>query len=229
MKMFNSFVAVVALSFTLAAVAQEESSSPAATSEETPAASVEATSAATPEATPASSLGEKSTKAASPAKKETSATATGAGKKASSATSSAKTEAAPAAAQPGKKMGVDAAIREMENKWEAAVGSHDAATIGSFVANDFMGVSSKGKFINKAGLLAETKSDKDTYKSTRNERLDVRVYASNAAVATGTAREKGTGKDGKAFDRSYRFTDTWLARNGKWQCIASQATLAAGK
>ena len=32
-----------------------------------------------------------------------------------------------------------------------------------------------------------------------------------------------------AFDRAFRFTDTWLDRNGKWQCVASQAMLVSQK
>jgi Domain of unknown function (DUF4440) len=45
------------------------------------------------------------------------------------------------------------------------------------------------------------------------------------AVVVGTYREKGTSKDGTAFDRTFRFTDTWMERNGKWQCIAGQAMI----
>jgi|SRR6266566_6770024 len=88
------------------------------------------------------------------------------------------------------------------------------------------GIPSKGKFINKSGLIsAEIKSNKDTYTSTKNEKLNVRVFRPNVAVVTGTAREKGTGKDGKAFERTYAYTDTWMERNGQWQCIASQGML----
>jgi ketosteroid isomerase-like protein len=53
------------------------------------------------------------------------------------------------------------------------------------------------------------------------------MYGPNVAVVVGMANEKGTGKDGKAFDRTYRFTDTWMDRGGNWQCIASQVTLVA--
>jgi len=30
------------------------------------------------------------------------------------------------------------------------------------------------------------------------------------------------------FDRVYRFTDTWMERNGKWECIAEQVALVKG-
>jgi hypothetical protein len=47
-------------------------------------------------------------------------------------------------------------------------------------------------------------------------------------VVTGRAREKGTSKDGKAFDRTFLFTDTWALRGGQWQCVASQVTKVKG-
>jgi ketosteroid isomerase-like protein len=74
-------------------------------------------------------------------------------------------------------------------------------------------------------MLADVKSNKDTYTSTKAEKLDVHMYGTGVAVVLGMANVKGTGKDGKAFDRTYRFTDTWMDRGGKWQCIASHGTL----
>jgi len=52
--------------------------------------------------------------------------------------------------------------------------------------------------------------------------LKVRVYG-NAAVATGLNTAKGTFK-GQEINSSFRFTDTWVKRNGKWQAVASQGT-----
>ena len=39
---------------------------------------------------------------------------------------------------------------------------------------------------------------------------------------------KTTGKDGKAFDRTFLFTDTWMNRGGKWQCVASHVSKIKG-
>jgi len=77
-------------------------------------------------------------------------------------------------------------------------------------------------------MLGEFKGDKDTYKSAKNEKLNVQMYGNNVAVVTGRARETGTGKDGKAFDRTFLFTDTWMMRGGKWQCISSQVARIKG-
>ena len=124
----------------------------------------------------------------------------------------------------GKKM----TVTDMENAWEAAVAKHDYATLDAFVAPDFVGVSSKNKFIGRSDVLGEAKRDKDTYKSAKNEKLNVKNYGPNLTVVTGRAREVGTGKDGKAFDRTFLFTDTWMMRGGKWQCVASHVTKIKG-
>ena len=50
-------------------------------------------------------------------------------------------------------------------------------------------------------------------------------HGAGVAVVVGMANAKGTDKGGKEFDRTYRFTDTWIDRGGNWQCIASHATL----
>lgn len=131
----------------------------------------------------------------------------------------------PAEVAPVKKSSVEATIREMEDRWEASVATHDTSIAQAYVADDFRGVSSKGKIMKKSDLLAEMKKDTDTYTSTKNGKVDVRVFGGQFAVATAVSTEEGKTKDGKAFKRSYRWTDAWVERNGKWQCVASQAML----
>jgi ketosteroid isomerase-like protein len=209
----------IALSCMASAFAQEESPSPA--SEETPSANVEETSTAS--ATP------ESTVAATPAEKKA-ATLPAAQKKETPAARKKEAAAAPSktAAKPAKKMSVEATLKDMENKWEAAYGSHNTSVAESMMANDFIGVYWNGKIMKKSNVISEMKRDKDTYKSAMNQRLIVRQYGRDTAVVVGTARERGTGKDGKAFDRAFRFTDTWMERSGRWQCVASQVMKIRG-
>lgn len=208
------------------AIAQEESPAPtestAPTSEEKASATVETTP---PEETvaPAAQKKEESVATPSPA-------AVGAKPAAATAAKPA-TTTKPAAAAPagsGKNLTGEAAIKDMENKWEASVPTHNYSMVEGYVSADFMGVSSKSKFVNRSQMLSEYKGDKDTYKSAKNEKLNVQMYGKDVAVVTGRAREVGTGKDGKAFDRTFLFTDTWMMRGGKWQCIASQSTKIKG-
>ena len=221
MKFIMSLIALAALSLVTSVYAQEEETpSPTPADEEKASATVEEKPSATPAEEPAAQKKETTAaaKSAAAAKKET--TASAAPQKAASPA------AAPAS---GKKMSTAGAIREMENRWEEGIAKHDVAAIEGMVADDFVGVSSKGKVRNKRALLAEVKADKDTFTMAKNEKLDVRLFGKDVAVVVGTAREKGTGKDGAAFDRSYRFTDTWVNRNGKWQCVASQVALVSSK
>lgn len=212
-----SFLATMAL-------AQEESASPA----ESAAPATEEKASATVEETPAA----KAEESAAPATEKKAEAAAGA-KPAASA--GAKTQTTTAATATGKVAPAGAAmntknmgVKEMENAWEAAVGKHDIASIDPMVAADFVGISSKGKFVNRSQILAEFKTDKDTYKTAKNEKLNVKMFGPNVAVVTGRAREIGTGKDGKPFDRAFLFTDTWMMRGGKWQCIASQVNKIKG-
>lgn len=203
--------------------AQEESASPA----ESAAPGTEEKASATVQETPApksaestAPAAEKKAEAAASAKPAASATEK---KEAAASTTTAKATSA-AAPMNTKGMGP----KELENAWETSISKHDFAAIEQMVAADFVGVSSKNKFVGRRDQLAEFKNDKDTYKSAKNEKLNVKMFGPNVAVVTGRSREVGTGKDGKAFDRTYLFTDTWMMRNGKWQCIASQVAKIKG-
>lgn len=95
--------------------------------------------------------------------------------------------------------------------------------IEKIVADDFIGTSSSGKTGDKATLLAEAKRDTNTYISAVSSDMNVRMFGPGVAVVTGIAKETGKTKAGKAFSHSYRFTDTWVERNGEWQCVAAHA------
>ena len=219
MKIIISFFATLFLA--AMTFAQEESPAPAEstppTTEEKASATVEESPAAKAEATTAPAV-EKKAEAAKPATAAKTAASPAEKKEAA-------TKAAPAAAPKSTKA---MSVKEMENAWEAAVSTHNFATVEGMVAPDFVGVSSKGKFVNRSQMLSEFKGDKDTYKTAKNEKLNVTNFGPNVTVVTGRAREVGTGKDGKAFDRSFLFTDTWMMRGGKWQCVASQINKIKG-
>ena len=204
------------------AFAQEESASPA----ESTAPATEEKASATVEETPAAKSAESAAPAAT--KKAEPAASPKAAAKAEATTATAAKPATSAAVAPAKATGKNMSVRDMENAWEAAVGKHDYASVEGMVASDFVGVTSKNKFVNRSQMLSEFKGDKDTYKTAKNEKLNVQMFGPNVTVVTGRAREIGTGKDGKAFDRTFLYTDTWMNRGGKWQCIASHVTRIKG-
>jgi hypothetical protein len=131
--------------------------------------------------------------------------------------------ASTAAVMPAKKSTHEATIRDIEDKWQASITRHDPSVAQAYLADDFRGISSGGKVMTKAKLVAEIKKDTDTYSSAKNSKVDVRVFGGQFAVATGISTEAGKSKDGKDFKRSFRWTDAWVLRNDRWQCVASQA------
>lgn len=226
MKPITYVFALTALLLSVPLLAQEES--PAAVSEETPPTAVAESPAPTPAPSAESKASVPATTAAeqspAPAKAEAATTKTAAETKASPAAT-----AAASTAPAGKKLSGPAALKDGENRWAAAIGKHDVAGVEALIAGDYIGVNPKGKVQSRRGVLNDIKGDKDTYTWSKNEKMDVRMFGPGVGVVAGTYREKGTGKDGKSFDRSYRFTDTWMDRGGQWQCIASQVTLVTQK
>jgi ketosteroid isomerase-like protein len=220
MKIIISFLATAFLA--AMTFAQEESASPA----ESMAPTIEEKASATVEETPASKPAEATTPAVE--KKPEPATSPKAAAAATTSTAAKPAVSAAPAAASGKRMSAEAALKDNENRWEASYAAHNISVPQSLVANDFVGVYWDGKVMGKSSLISEIKKDKDTYKSAKNEKLAVHAYGPNVAVVVGTTREKGTGKDGKSFDRTFRFTDTWMLRNGQWQCVASQVMKVKG-
>ena len=217
MKLITSLIGISALGVVTLALAQEETASPApedrssTTVEETPTPAPKATTATTP---PEQRAAQKKEKPAAPAATQ----------------KPARLPQSPssAAAAPSKKMSVEATLKDNENRWEASYAAHDSSVAQSLVASDFNGVYWDGRVMGKAGVTSEIKKDKDAYKSAVNEKLAVHSYGPGVAVVVGTAHEKGTTKDGKPFDRTFRFTDTWVQRGGQWQCVASQVMKIKG-
>lgn len=123
--------------------------------------------------------------------------------------------------------GAAGVIKAFEKEWESAMVQHDTTVIERLVADDFIGVSSTGKIGGKLTLLHESKRDKNFYKSASARQLSVHTFGPHVAVVLGITREIGTDGAGRPFDRSFRFTDTWMERGGKWQCIAAHAAVAS--
>ena len=116
------------------------------------------------------------------------------------------------------------AVKSLERKWQKALVNKDVETINDLLAKDFVATSSTGRVGSKSTLLNAIRRDKNDYKSADARDMSVRMLGPRVAVVTGIATETGTTADGKSFRNSRRFTDTWMLRNGKWVCVASQAT-----
>ena len=115
---------------------------------------------------------------------------------------------------------VQANLKQMEDAWVKALVSKDQTAVGNMIADDFAGFNPEGKNVTKSQMLDEMKNEPNTLSSATNDNMDVHVYGPNLATVCGTTTEKGKDKDGKQFTHSYVWLDTWMERNGKWECIA---------
>jgi type IV secretory pathway VirB10-like protein len=231
MRLLTPLIAVTALALTASAFAQEEEATPAtAPAEEQPATTIEETPAAPApapaiETTPMPVEHATAPPMTTPKPQRSAAPASSPAAKSSSPAPAAATTATAAGKKP---VGVEATLKDNENRWAAAHGQAGVAVTEALIADDFIGISSKGKFTNRRSLISEMKGDKDTYTMSKNEKLDVHRYGNDVAVVVGKYHEKGMGKDKKPFDRTYFFTDTWMNRKGSWKCIASQSMILGG-
>ena len=116
----------------------------------------------------------------------------------------------------------EAALRAIEQKWDAANVKGDAATLATIYADTFVSTSPEGKLRTRAEVLAEVKSGDVKYQMAKADDLKVYLYG-DAAVVTGRWTGKFTQK-GKAINANERFTDTFVRQGGQWRCVASQAS-----
>jgi len=106
--------------------------------------------------------------------------------------------------------------------WENCLLTRDVATLDRLWAEEYTSGTPDGKVRSKKQSLAEIQSDDLKITSAACEDLQARVYG-DMGVTTGIAIEKGQYK-GTDISGKYRFTDTWIKRNGRWQCVATHAS-----
>ena len=111
------------------------------------------------------------------------------------------------------------AVLALEEGWVKAVVKRDAATFKRLLAPGFV-YTEDDRVQNGEQLTRDVVSGTDTVTDARNEDLKTHTYG-NTMIVTGWLIMRGR-SGGKPFERRYRFTDTWLKRDGQWQIIAAQ-------
>ena len=115
------------------------------------------------------------------------------------------------------------AVAALEQQWLKAQQTSNPDLIEPLLADRFIETTSDGKTMGKTEALAGTKAAK--YESAEYGDVKVSVFG-NTAIATGVFKGKGTDENGKPIASPERWTDTWVKMpNGKWQCVASHASL----
>ncbi|MDB4892225.1 MAG: hypothetical protein JWL61_4080 [Gemmatimonadetes bacterium] len=121
---------------------------------------------------------------------------------------------------------VEKTLFKLEDDFTQAVVKRDPKALGRIVSPKWVYSDESGVMGRDEGIKAFT-SGSDTVTSASNADMRAFVYP-NSAVVIGILQMKGRGPSG-AFTRRYRYTDTWVLLDGRWQCVASQDYLMPNK
>ena len=116
--------------------------------------------------------------------------------------------------------GDEATIRNLEHKWFASLAKGDVAGMDSAVLNDdCMMIDPFGQIYNIRQTHADVKAGTYVVESAHIDEMKVVIFG-DAAVVFGLETEKSKYK-GEDTSGQYRLTDTWVKRNGRWDCVAT--------
>ena len=116
---------------------------------------------------------------------------------------------------------------KVENDWNTAYMKHDAKALESLYATEYFATGWDGKTYNKAEGIKADVSPNMVMTSTVLSDLKVHIYG-QTGVVTGINTIKAT-SEGKDAGGEFRFTDVFVKRDGRWQCVATQGTRAEKK
>jgi ketosteroid isomerase-like protein len=134
-----------------------------------------------------------------------------------------------AAGQAGKAAGfaeAERAVTKLEQEWFAIQQANDWAKLSKLISDDFVIVDSDGSLGNKESMVAGYKEEAPRVVSLKMQVLVAHAVAANTVIATGLDDIATKNSSGDTLHRYERFIDTWILRDGRWQCVAEQITLA---
>ena len=113
------------------------------------------------------------------------------------------------------------ALMQIERDWAVASAANDAAGLDKLMADEYVG-NTDGRITPKKQALADVKSG--ATKTSSAEASDLTVFvAGDRASVHGLWTEKSI-QNGKDMSGQYRFTDTFIKRDGRWQAVTTFST-----
>jgi len=116
----------------------------------------------------------------------------------------------------------EAALLEIEHTWAASLEKHDAAALDCILATDFEEAAPNGQLFDRSHMLNRAKELGQMHYELSE--MHGHVYG-DAGYVRGMA--VAVGDDGKVRGKT-RFTDIFVYRDGRWQCVAGHESLMPG-
>jgi ketosteroid isomerase-like protein len=122
---------------------------------------------------------------------------------------------------------VQETLIRLEKGWNASVYKNDVAFVDKILATEFTATYEDGSRGNRAKELALIGSLNQHVDSAVQDEFTVKTYG-DTAVVWFTLHLVGP-KQGKQTELTMRYTDVWVLRDGRWQCVSSQSTRVTEK
>jgi ketosteroid isomerase-like protein len=116
---------------------------------------------------------------------------------------------------------------DLEKRWNEAFYRKDLTFLSNVLADEFIATYDDGSRGDKAKELALAEAFNQQVESATQEDFIVKVYR-NTAVVWFTLRLVGI-KQGQRAELTMRYTDVWVMRDDRWQCVSSQSTRVTQK
>lgn len=113
----------------------------------------------------------------------------------------------------------DAALVQMEHTWAQALAERDTAALGCILAEEFEDAGPSGRLSDRTATLAQVSNRKAVHNLLSE--LHPHVHG-DVGYIRGLAT--ATDPQGKVVAR-VRFTDVYVYREGRWQCVAGHESL----
>ena len=111
---------------------------------------------------------------------------------------------------------------ELEQTWNEAFYRKDIPLIERILAEEFIATYDDGRRGDKATELTLVFDFNQRVESAIQDEFTVQVY-DDAAVVWFTLRLVGI-RQGQRAEVTFRYTDLWVLRDGRWQCVSTHGT-----
>lgn len=122
---------------------------------------------------------------------------------------------------------VEQELTKLEKEWSEAYVKHDLAALDRLEADGIVQADSDGNVFTKSEDIEEVKTGVLVVTSLVQDEIKVHAYG-DAAVVTSRSTEKGQYR-GKDYRAQFRYTDTWIKKDGRWQIVAAHWSTIAPK
>ncbi len=116
---------------------------------------------------------------------------------------------------------------KLERGWNEAFYRKDIAFIENILADEFMATYDDGSRGDRSKELALVAEFNQQVESAVQDEFTVKVFR-DTAVVWFTLRLVGI-KQGERSELTLRYTDVWVIRDGRWQCVSTQSTRVSAR